>query len=113
MIFPENFLDDFIVRVRITIGEITPAAAGGIVRIVYISVGKGCLQVFDDFPGRRLVNISAGINPEPLKPWHFLQDRQVIDFIQTEIQIHQVGQVAERGNIPDFVFEKFGIFQLL
>ena len=66
VILAEDFLDDFVVGVGIAVVEIAPAAAGGIMGIIDIGIGKGCLQVFDDFPGRLFVHIAAGINPEAL-----------------------------------------------
>ena len=112
MILAEDFLDYFVVWVRVAVIKIAPAASGGIMRIVDIGIGKGCLQVFDDFPGRLFVDIATGEDPEPFQGGHFLQNGQVINFVEAEIQIHQVGQVPEGGEIPDLVLEKFGIFQI-
>ena len=66
VIFAEDFLNDLVVRGWVAIIKIAPAAAGGIMGIVNIGIRKGCLQVFDDFPGRFFVHIAAGINPEAL-----------------------------------------------
>lgn len=112
MIFAENLLNDPVMRSRLTFRKITPAAVGGMMGGINIEIGEHFLQFPEKLPGRLFVETAAGKQPEAFQRGEFLQDGKIFDFVEAEIQVHQMTEAAQRRDIPDFVFEQLGIFQM-
>ncbi len=94
---------------------LAPAAKGGIGRAVHMAVGKGRLQVSHHLlvHGVFVGPIVAVEQPQAFQMLKPVQGRPVLDAVEADVQVDQLGAVGQAGDIVDVVLEQFQIFQIL
>ena len=83
---------------------VPPSAADGFGYRIDMAVRQRFLQHGQGCGVRGFLHIHVAlVQPQPLQAFHFRQGRQVRDFVPDEVQVHQVVQGGQAGNIRDCV----------